>query len=295
MVLGVGLEAFCSAEAVAQQASTAAERMFEASFESKKAYADPFNDVDVDVIFTQGGRSWRVPTFWRGGQRWTVRFAPPKSGTYRYHLESTDRGNFDLNGHEGRVVITAYTGANALLGHGVLKVSPNRRYFEHADGTPFFWLGETWFSGLSSRLSWEGFQKLTADRKAKGFTGVSKLEQHWRYLIARYGAYPVFWIAGGEVYDPPPQERKPGLPYGATTYDLSVPGWIDVVRYIRATDPYHHPLTAEEIDPPYDTPLQDESLKDFELFQAGHRGWPSISTAIAPTIGDWVLILEALK
>ena len=54
----------------------------------------------------------------------------------------------------------------------MLRASANKRYFEHADGTPFYWLGDTWWSGLSDRLSWEGFQKLTADRKEKGFTVV---------------------------------------------------------------------------------------------------------------------------
>jgi hypothetical protein len=342
-----------SAAAVARTPAAAVERVFETTFESAKRYSDPFNDLDVDVVFSKAGQSWRVPTFWRGGSRWTVRFAPPAPGTYTYRLESTDRGNPDLNGHQGRVVITAYTGGNTFLRRGMLQVSPNGRYFDQADGTPFFWLGETWYSGLSTRLSWEGFQKLAADRKAKGFTvievcaglsasneelapvdppfrneggpvwdpefkqinpkyfdyadrriqhlidagmapaiiggwrqvlskmGVAKMKQHWRYIIARYGAYPVFWIGGGEIYDPPPGQRKPGIPYGATYYDLSAPGWTEVVRYIRATDPYHHPLTVHEIDPPFDTPLQDELLKDFELFQAGHRGWPSLATAIA--------------
>src|SRR5437879_4995166 len=65
------------------------ERMVEWTITSQKNYADPFNDVDVDVIFTHGSQSWRVPTFWRGGQQWTVRFAPPTPGEYAYHLEST--------------------------------------------------------------------------------------------------------------------------------------------------------------------------------------------------------------
>src|SRR5262249_52271138 len=85
---------------------------------------------------------------------------------------STDRGNPDLNGHKGHVTITAYTGNNPLLQHGMLRVSANKRYLEHADGTPFFWLGDTWWTGLSDRLPWRGFQELTADRKAKGFTVV---------------------------------------------------------------------------------------------------------------------------
>jgi hypothetical protein len=249
-------------------------RMFEWTFTSQKAYADPFNEVDVDVIFTKGGESWRVPTFWRGGNKWTVRFAPPTPGEYAYHLESTDQNNADLNGHEGHVTITAYTGTNPLLKRGDIRISANKRYFEQADGTPFYWLGDTWWTGMSDRLSWEGFQKLTADRKAKGFTvvqivaglvpteekapvdpgfhneggavwdpqfkqinpkffdygdrriqqlvdagiapaivgawndilrqmGVDKMKKHWRYIIARYGSYPVFWVVGGEVYDPP--------------------------------------------------------------------------------------------
>jgi Protein of unknown function (DUF4038)/Domain of unknown function (DUF5060) len=148
------------------------ERMLEWTIESRKDYDDPFNDADVDVVFTSGDRSWRVPAFWRGGSKWTVRFAPPSPGTYRYHLESTDQGNPDLNGHPGQVTITAYSGTNALLRHGMLQVSANKRYFEHADGTPFYWLADTWWAGLSDRLSWQGFQELTADRKAKGFTVV---------------------------------------------------------------------------------------------------------------------------
>ena len=36
---------------------------------------------------------------------------------------------------------------------------------------PFFWLGDTWWMGLTKRLLWpEGFKLLTADRVKKGFT-----------------------------------------------------------------------------------------------------------------------------
>jgi hypothetical protein len=39
------------------------------------------------------------------------------------------------------VEIAAYEGTDLLLKHGVLRVSLNKRYFGHADGTPFYWLG----------------------------------------------------------------------------------------------------------------------------------------------------------
>ena len=340
----------CPQWAVAAAASAAPpsmqERMVEWTFKSHKPYADPFNDVDVDVIFSKDGQSWRVPTFWRGGEQWTVRFAPPAPGEYSYQLQSTDSANPDLNGHEGRVTIAAYSGSNELLRHGLLRVSVNKRYFEHADGTPFYWLGDTWWKGLSDRLSWEGFQTLAADREAKGFTivqivaglvpeeqaprdpgfhneggavwdpqfkrinpkyfdyadrriqflldhgmvpaivggwgpillqmGVPKMKQHWRYIIARYGAYPAFWILGGQVSDPP--EAVVRRYQGA---ELIVPGWTEVARYLRATDPYHHPLTVHEDPPPYDTALQDESLIDFDMFQSSHFGWASIGLEVA--------------
>jgi hypothetical protein len=328
--------------------SSSQNRMFECTFQSRKAYTDPFNDVDIDVVFSKDGRVWRVPTFWRGGSKWTVRFAPSTPGEYTYHLESTDRNNPDLNGHDGRVTITAYNGTSTLLRHGMLRVSANKRYFEHADGTPFYWLGDTWWTGLSGRLSWEGFQELTVDRKAKGFTvvqivagllpteqqapsdpgscneggcvwdtefkrinpiffdyadkrvqhlidsgiapalvgawsekldqmGVAKLKKHWRYIIARYGAYPVFWIVGGEVFDPTEEARR-RLP---SFFVQKVPGgWTEVARYIHATDPYEHPVTVHEVSPD-DLPLQDESVTDFHLFQPAHFGWPSIAVEVA--------------
>jgi hypothetical protein len=163
--------------------------------------------------------------------------------------------------------VSPYAGDNRLFKHGPLRIDNARRHFEHADGTPFFWLGDTWWMGLCSRLRWpDDFQTLTADRLQKGFTaiqiiaglypdmpafdprganeagfpweanytrinpayfemadvrirylidsglvpcivacwgyflplmGVSKVKQHWRYLIARWGAYPVVWCLAG--------------------------------------------------------------------------------------------------
>src|SRR5262249_54533708 len=89
--------------------------MFEKTFESKTVYSDAFNDVDVDVIFEKEGKSGRVPTFWRGSNQGTVRFTPPTSGEYTYHVKSTDKKNSDLNRHKAQANITAYTGSNTLL------------------------------------------------------------------------------------------------------------------------------------------------------------------------------------
>jgi hypothetical protein len=53
--------------------------------------------------------------------------------------------------------------------HGDLKVSPNHRYLVHADGTPFFYLGDTAWE-LFHRLKREEAEQYFENRKQKGFT-----------------------------------------------------------------------------------------------------------------------------
>ena len=277
--------------------------VLETSYSSATKYASPFVDVEVDVVFRSGDKQWLVPAFWAGDDKWTVRFAPPVQGDYTFQVKCSDPTNKGLNGNEQSLRVTAYTGDNPLLKHGFLRVSTNKRHFEHADGTPFFWLGDTWWKCLCKRMTWEGFQELTADRKAKGFNvvqivcgpypdegfleprmanegglpyesvkfekvnpeyfnyadrrlkhlvdagiapaivgawgrgdcnsmeaiGVAGLRRHWRYLVARYSAYPVFWILAGEI----PEETKWGQG-----------PWAELATYLRGIDPYHRPLTC---------------------------------------------------
>ena len=52
----------------------------EFSFRSGKTYSDPFNQVELDVIFTDPlGKEFRMPAFWAGEQTWKVRFGAPAS------------------------------------------------------------------------------------------------------------------------------------------------------------------------------------------------------------------------
>lgn len=150
-----------------------ANRPVEIALVSEKTYANPFTEVAVDAVVTQpGGGQFRVPAFWTGGNRWCVRYASDQVGEHRWRTECSDNENVKLHGVEGQIEIVPFTGENPLYRHGPLRVAQDRRHFEHADGTPFFWLGDTWWKGLCKRLTWEGFQELTADRKAKGFNVV---------------------------------------------------------------------------------------------------------------------------
>lgn len=159
------------AQAAKLKLRTEANVMVEQSFTASFPHVDPFNEVRLDVIFFDPqGRELRVPAFWDGGNVWKVRYASPIVGTHLFHTECSDPHDKGLQGIKGTVDVTPYLGKNPLYIHGPLHVSDNHRFLEHQDGTPFFWLGDTWWMGLSHRMHWpEDFQKLAADRKEKGF------------------------------------------------------------------------------------------------------------------------------
>jgi hypothetical protein len=66
-------------------------------------------------------------------------------------------------------VLALQSGPSVDFRHGDLKVSDNRRYLVHADGTPFFWLGDTAWE-LFHRLSREEAERYLENRRAKRFT-----------------------------------------------------------------------------------------------------------------------------
>ncbi|MDQ6631854.1 MAG: DUF4038 domain-containing protein, partial [Verrucomicrobiota bacterium] len=150
---------------------TEANVMIEMTFRAKQNHTDPFNDVKLDVIFREpDGRELRVPAFWAGGNIWKARYASPMIGKHNFCSDCSEKKDAGLHGVTGEIEIKSYQGKNLLYQHGPLKLSANRRYLEHHDGTPFFWLGDTWWMGLSARLHWpEDVQKLAQDRKQKGF------------------------------------------------------------------------------------------------------------------------------
>ncbi len=307
------------------------------AYTSGKGYADPFAEVLLDVIVTgPDGAEQRVPAYWAGGREWRVRYAAHTPGTYACRSVCSDADNPDLHGRESTLEVAPYEGDNLLLAHGPLQVSSDRRHLEHRDGTPFFYLADTWWMGLCRRMDWPaGFQTLAADRAAKGFSavqivaglypdmpafdprgdneagwawepefarinpsyfdmadlriawlvrsglvpcivgcwgyylpwlGVERMKGHWRYLIARWGAYPVVWCLAGEGAMPwyLTEDREGDV-------RLQREGWTELARYVRSVDPYGHPITIHPTDAGRDQ-VTDPSVLDFDMLQTGHDG-----------------------
>ena len=198
------LAAWPIVSAAADGSRTEANVPVEITWTAAQTHAEPFLDVALDVVFTDpAGGQKTVPAFWAGGNLWRVRYASPQVGVHRYRTQCSAATDTGLHGIEGHVEITPYTGANRLYQHGPVQVAPDRRHFQHVDGTPFFWLGDTWWKNLCRRMTWEGFQELTADRLAKGFTVVQ--------IVC--GPYP------DEGVFEPRWENEAGKPY--ETHDFS--------------------------------------------------------------------------
>jgi hypothetical protein len=145
-------------------------RAVEITFESAKTYADPLNDAEVNAVFTSpSGRAYTVPGFWDGGRTWRVRFAPPECGVWKFVTVCTDSSDGGLHGKTGTLGANRYQGKLDIYRRGFIRTAPEVRYFMYADGTPFFYLGDTHWS-----MPMEPFETMFAcvvDRRvAQGFT-----------------------------------------------------------------------------------------------------------------------------
>jgi hypothetical protein len=156
----------------------------ELTFVSEKNYKDPFNEVKVFAEMQDPkGKSKKIPLFWAGKNIWKLRYSSNIIGKHKLITRCSGQIDNGLNNRQGTIEIKKYNGKNSLFKHGRVKVANNNKYLEHADGTPFFWLGDTWWFAFASRCKWpKSFKAITKDRLSKGFTVIQ--------IVA--GLYPDF-------------------------------------------------------------------------------------------------------
>ncbi|HYO84467.1 MAG TPA: DUF4038 domain-containing protein, partial [Bryobacteraceae bacterium] len=125
------------------------------------------------VSFTApSGKRVELPTFVDGDAVWRVRFSPDETGEWQYSAGSV----------AGLLRCVPYAGTNALLKRGPLKISTEGHHFLHADGTPFFWLGDTVWNGplLADMRDWRAF---LSDRQSKGFNVIQFVTTQWSAAV----------------------------------------------------------------------------------------------------------------
>jgi hypothetical protein len=151
--------------------------LFEVSFASSGEHADPLHDVRVTAtIAAPDGRTTRREAFWDGGQTWLLRISPDVPGVWRYRTACAEDPGLD--GQVGEFV-TDGTADASLFAHGRITLTPDRRRFMHVDGTPWFWMADTAWSGLLKATA-EDWDRYLGIRAAQGFTAVQTVLTQWR-------------------------------------------------------------------------------------------------------------------
>ena len=159
----------------------------ELTFKATSQYRNPYTEVTVWVDLTGPGFSKRVYGFWDGGPTFRVRLAATALGTWRWKSGSSpvDPG---LDGKSGSFEAVPWADtqkAENPLRHGFIRSTPNHHALEHADGTPFLAIGDTWYSVGSNRFRWfdddrprpigptAGFKDYVRLRKSQGYNWVN--------------------------------------------------------------------------------------------------------------------------
>ena len=167
--------------AIAFSADIETWRATELAFESETDYDTTGADaVTFDAMFTHAsGETVARPGFWDGGKTFRVRFAPTKPG--RWSWSTTCRGDAALDGKRGALEAKPYVGGLEIYRRGFVKVAKGTKHFVYADGTPFFYLGDTHWGLYKEEIDEPGphagatgatshFKYIADRRAAQGFT-----------------------------------------------------------------------------------------------------------------------------
>ena len=117
--------------------------------------ATPGASAQTEVRFTgPEGATFGTPAFTDEDGAVRFRAAFPSPGLWRWETRHPP-ADPPHHSQRGEVRVAAYTGDNPLYRHGDLRVSADRRYLIHADGTPFLWLGDTAWNAAAAATAAE--------------------------------------------------------------------------------------------------------------------------------------------
>ena len=166
------------------------------TFTAARSYENPFLDVEIWAAFTgPSGRVIRREAYWDGGETYRVSFAATEPGLWRYTLEAPEDSG--LNGVSGELECVPYTGELPIYRHGFLRVSDDGHSLAYADGTPFFWLGDTHWGFVAGETWGSNYPKM--ESMFKGMVDKRAEQQFTVYqtnLRSEPGRTTHYWMDG---------------------------------------------------------------------------------------------------
>lgn len=110
--------------------------VFQATFEHYGTYDNPYTETQATTTLEgPDGGKYTVPLFWDGDRIWRFRFSPDREGLWRWQTMSQDKG---LDSRSGSFTVVA-----SDLKGGLRPMHQAPHHFEHQDGTPFWFFGDT--------------------------------------------------------------------------------------------------------------------------------------------------------
>ena len=147
---------------------------FELLLKSSVNYSNPVQEATLSAVFVSPqGETNKVFGFWDGGKNWRVRFSPDLPGRWNFATSCSDESNAGLENQAGVFVCIAPLNKTALDRHGPVRVARDHRHFEHADGRPFLWLGDS-ADDAARRSDLNDWQLYASIRAQQRFTAA-----HW--------------------------------------------------------------------------------------------------------------------
>jgi hypothetical protein len=122
-------------------------RVIALALTAARKHTKPFTNVEVMATFTApSSATFTVPGFYDGNGVWKIRFMPYETGVYRWTTTCSVVSDIGLNGRQGSFNAAPAAGNQEMARRGGhLRVGTNKHHLTYTDGTPFFWLGDTWW------------------------------------------------------------------------------------------------------------------------------------------------------
>lgn len=159
----------------------------ELTFTATNSYKNAYTDVTVWVDLSGPGFKKRIYGFWDGGNIFHLRLVATAAGVWSWKSGSSS-GDQGLTGKSGFFTAIEWSGNEKNenpLRRGFLRPSANHHALNHADGTPYFAIGDTWYPLGANRFKWydddkerpigptAGFKDYVRYRKAQGYNWVN--------------------------------------------------------------------------------------------------------------------------
>lgn len=270
----------------------------EVTLTSSRTFPNAYTDVVVWLDLTGPHFQKRIYGFWDGDRTFRVRLVATEPGQWHWRSGSNppDPG---LSGKTGEFTAIPWAEQELQqnpLRRGFLRATPNHHALEQADGTPFFVLGDTWYSVGTNRFRWfdddrerpmgpqAGFKDYVRYRKAQGF--------NWVNVIA---AFPN-WMTDGKPWhvvmnDPEKTTvRSAWLEFGTGSaknmdneggrpflFPGKVPGYENMFPDVNRINPKYFDYVDRKIDylnAQGFVPFIEVSRRDASLCWMKYYGWP---------------------